>query len=395
MRIRKCASRLLGSSYSAAAAPPVTAPGFEQLALTTTPPPPPPLPYPGARESGVGVACFAAATASGELCELSRSPWDLIGELDISDPQEEDVVEKYFVHVASRANWLFPTTMPAAVKAKGLSAAGQFSTKPPKKFPKKTIKKPAMVKKKEAAVKEEDEPTKKVKAKKEEGDSDSAPAVAAAAGGQIWTCKKNDGKRWHCQRRVSQPNSLCDYHSDQKKRAYYNPLYESPTDESAPAPDPPSAPPASSKPSTSSKARKKKVADAGEGFYYYTGFGPFRTKRHCRSSHMQEPTPVEHGDEEEQPQDAAPSVGKSRSDDDATDHQPLGIVVASRDDLSSSDDDDIAGIAGGDEESSDDARICNGNGRLRASINGDAKKKTQARKRWRKPVKARSLKSLM
>ncbi|KAL5225544.1 hypothetical protein ABZP36_012183 [Zizania latifolia] len=401
MRIRKCASRLLGSSYFSPAPPvPAAAPGFElPLPLTTTTTPPPP-PYPvGATESRGGGVCFAPATASAEPCELSRSPWDLIGELDLSDPQEGDLVDKFFVHVACRASWLFPTSSsgPTTGKAEeGLAAGDEFSTKPQKqKATKRIVKKPPAKKKEvEKEGEEESELKKRVKTKKEEVAAESAAVVASSGEAQVWTCKKNDGKRWHCQRRVSQPNSLCDYHFEQK-RSYYNPLYECPSEAAPtqPAYSPPWPAPSkpSSKPSASSKARKKKVGDAGEGFYYYTGFGPFRTKRHCRSSNMQESTHVEQEEQEQRPEnDAAPSAGKPRSEDDS-DHQPL----AARDDLSSSDSDDIAGIAGGDEESSDDARINGGNGGLRAGINGDTKKKSQVRKRWRKPVKARSLKSLM
>ncbi|KAL5229487.1 hypothetical protein ABZP36_028263 [Zizania latifolia] len=398
MRIRKCASRLLGSSYFSSAPPVPATPGFELPLPTTTTP----TPYPGATESRGGAVCFASATASAEPCELNRSPWDLIGELDHSDPQEEDIVDKYFVHVACRASWLFPTSSsrPTTAKAEeGLAAGDEFSAKPQhQKVTKKMVKKPPAKKKEVEKEGEESELNKRVKVKKDLVEAEPAAVVAASGEAQVWTCKKNDGKRWHCQRRVSRPNSLCDYHFEQKRSYYNNPLYESPS-ETALAPPADSLPaPAPSKPCSkryaSSKARKKKVADSGEGFYYYTGFGPFRTKRQCRSSNMQEPTPVEQKEEEErrQEKDAAPTT-KPRSSED--DHQPLAIVVAARDELSSSGSDVIAGIAGGDEESSDDARICNGNGGLRAAINGDTKKKSQVRKRWRKPVKARSLKSLM
>ncbi|KAG8088492.1 hypothetical protein GUJ93_ZPchr0010g10798 [Zizania palustris] len=403
MRIRKCASRLLGSSYfSSAPAGPAT-PGFElPLSTTTTPTP---TPYPGATESRGGVVCFASGTASAEPCELNRSPWDLIGELDHSDPQEEDIVDKYFVHVACRASWLFPTSSSRPTTAKGpkaeegLAAGDEVSAKPQhQKVTKKMVKKPPTKKKEVEKEGEESELNKRVKVKKDEVEAKPAAVVVPSGEAQVWTCKKNDGKRWHCQRRVSRPNSLCDYHFEQKRSYYNNPLFESPS-ETALAPPADCLPaPAPSKPcskaSTSSKARKKKVADAGEGFYYYAGFGPFHTKRQCRSSNMQEPTPVEQEEKEErrQEKDAAPTTKRWSSEDD---HQPLAIVVGARDELSRSDSEDIAGIAGGDEESSDDALICNGNGALRAAINSDTKKKCQVRKRWRKPVKARSLKSLM
>jgi hypothetical protein len=85
MRIRKSASRLLGSTYPLTAAPaPDAAHPFE--------PPPPPMPFMAhpcaAPESLAGSSIsIPTATATGETCELSRSPWDLIAELTLSDPQ--------------------------------------------------------------------------------------------------------------------------------------------------------------------------------------------------------------------------------------------------------------------------------------------------------------------
>jgi hypothetical protein len=75
MRIRKNASRLLGSSNSVSAAHP-----FE--------PPTPAVSAPFmAPESLAGSSFSVLATASVETCELSRNPWDLIADLSISDPQ--------------------------------------------------------------------------------------------------------------------------------------------------------------------------------------------------------------------------------------------------------------------------------------------------------------------
>jgi len=85
MRIRKSASRLLGSAYSASAAPPVgAAPPFDLL------PPPPPAAHLApctATESCGGTGFSGPSASSAEPCELSRSPWDLIAELSLSDPQ--------------------------------------------------------------------------------------------------------------------------------------------------------------------------------------------------------------------------------------------------------------------------------------------------------------------
>ncbi|XP_062201592.1 uncharacterized protein LOC133904117 [Phragmites australis] len=383
MRIRKSASRLLGSAYSAAAP---AAPAPDASPPLELPPPPPHLAPCSAPEYCGGGGLASPATASGEHCELSRSPWDLIPELSISDPQvEDDLVGKYFVHVACRASWLFTTSMPtASVKKKekpAVASAGEDNREVVKKVMKKlTTCKEKKKKEKESEVK------KNAKVKKEEGE-EKKKEESEDGGAQVWKCKKNDGKRWHCHRTVSQPNSLCDYHFVQK-RSYLNPEFEfasAVASEAAPV----SA--AASKPSSTSKPRKKKSGGdfvATEGFYYYTGFGPSRTKRHCRSSGMNEPVSAKQ--ELEHPEYASPT-NQAQADDDtnrAADHDDVSMC-----------DEDIAGIAGGDEESSDDdgigtsVRTINGNGEPRAS-NDDSKRKTPW-KRWRKPMKARSLKSLM
>ncbi|XP_062200294.1 uncharacterized protein LOC133902979 [Phragmites australis] len=379
MRIRKSASRLLGSAYSASASAPA-APGPDAAPPFELPPqPPPPHLVPCSAPEYCGGGGFA--TASGEPCELSRSPWDLIAELSLSDPQvEDDLLDKYFVHVACRASWLFTASMPAASVKKeklAVATASDGSTQPRREVAKKVPKKVAMSKEKEN---KEGETKKKAKVKKEDGEDGAA---------QVWKCKKNDGKRWHCHRIVSRPNTLCKYHFEQK-RSYLNPEFASAVVAEA---SPPLA--AASKPAaTSFKPRKKKSSDdfgATEGFYYYAGFGPFRSKRHCRSTMHDSVPAAKQEEEEEPPRDASPP-NQAQADDDVTKR----AAAARDDDVSSCD--DIAGIAGGDEESSDDGlgtpgRNMNGNVEHRVG-NGDLKTKNPW-KRWRKPVKARSLKSLM
>jgi hypothetical protein len=82
MRIRRSAARLLGSAYSAPAAPPPDAAAPSELL--------PPLSYPepcSALESRDVGGLTIQDSSSGVVCELSRSPWDLIAEFSISDPQ--------------------------------------------------------------------------------------------------------------------------------------------------------------------------------------------------------------------------------------------------------------------------------------------------------------------
>ncbi|KAJ1295400.1 hypothetical protein BS78_01G220800 [Paspalum vaginatum] len=388
MRIRKSASRLLGSAYAASAAPaPDVAPPFD-LQTPAPPPYPPPCSAPESRGwSGLS----SSATASGEACELSRSPWDLIAELSLSDPQEEDdLVDKYFVHVTTRASWLFSPTIPATSSKKKKPAAASrddrtlLQHEPVKKAPKK------------AGMNKEGDAKKKGKVKKEEGRQGGGAQ-------QVWKCKKNDGKRWHCHRTVSQPNTLCAYHFVQK-RSYLNPDFELPassveSEEAAPLPS------VDSKPSTSKKPRKKKPSSdfsATEGFYYYAGFGPFRSKKQCRSGGMNEPIPAKQQEEEEEEEEPPKDASHHADQEVAEAAEDNTNQAAPHDDVSSYDDnDDIAGIAGVDEESSDEdydgigipGHGMSGNGDPQAS-SGDSKRKNRW-KRWRKPVKARSLKSLM
>ena len=170
----------------------------------------------------------------------------------------------------------------------------------------------------------------------------------------MWACKKNDGRRWFCRRPVSQPNSFCQYHSDQKPLA------------------------------GSSKPRKKSAAYAGEGFYYYAGFGPSRSKRHRVSSSSDTvPEPQPAGRKEEAPPEEGKkhiefTAGHAQVDGDQDQPAASACVDEPRCD-------GTAGIAGGDEESSDDDFV----------QPRDIKTKSPLKKRWRKPVKARSLKSLM
>uniref|UniRef100_A0A0A9GJA6 WRC domain-containing protein n=1 Tax=Arundo donax TaxID=35708 RepID=A0A0A9GJA6_ARUDO len=367
MRIRKSASRLLSSAYSVSAAPaPDAAPPFE---LPSPPPPPPPRLAPCSAPE----YCHGAGlpTASGVPCELSRSPWDLIAELSISDPQvEDDLVDKYFVNVTGRASWLFSASMPAASPKEKLAVAAAGDNSVQKKPPKK------------AAVSKENEnkecASQKANVKKEE-DEDGAP--------RVWKCKKNDGKRWHCHRTVSRPNTLCKYHFEQK-RSYLNPEFALEVVAEASLLQAPASKPTSSKP-----GKKKPSDDSGatEGFYYYAGFGPFRSKRHCRST-LHDFVPAPKQEEEEQLEDASPP-NQAQTDDDAT-----NIRAAARYDGVSSCD-NLNGIAGLDEESSDDNRLgtpgCNMNGNGEHRVGNDDSKRKNPWKRWRKPVKARSLNSLM
>ncbi|KAI5009280.1 hypothetical protein ZWY2020_011375 [Hordeum vulgare] len=131
MRIRRCASRLLGS---AAAAPPASCASTEPPRFEL-PPPAPPAP---AHESRPGFVAPEASSSGEPCCELSRSPWDLMNQLDLSDPQEisspphptpplarallpgrsllyaeQLFKETHFISVSWRPSWLFAYSYPA------------------------------------------------------------------------------------------------------------------------------------------------------------------------------------------------------------------------------------------------------------------------------------------
>uniref|UniRef100_R7W2G9 Uncharacterized protein n=1 Tax=Aegilops tauschii TaxID=37682 RepID=R7W2G9_AEGTA len=362
MRIRRSAPRLLGSAASASCTEP---PRFE--------PPPPPAPAP-AHESGAGFLGPKTSSGGEPCCELSRSPWDLMAQLDLSDPQVEKLfVETCFMSVSWRGSWLFPAsiTMPAG----------------------------SIREEEDLAVDMVDGVILKLHKAVEKMDSKLKPYKGVKVNKGVWRCRKNDGKRWCCRRPASKPNSYCSYHSDQKLSVGDKPR------------------------------RKRPDIDLGEGFYYYAGFGPGTKKRRTSSSdgvqaanesdHQVVLAPSAHIVDEpgtagmadcdkessgdgmpELPVPAKPpkeeaqsemqlnfSAGQEQADDSNHQEAPASVRVVDK----PTGNDGTTGIAGWDEESSDDEALgCNGEQPCDIT-----KRKGPFKKRWRKPVKARSLKSLM
>ncbi|OEL28709.1 hypothetical protein BAE44_0010272 [Dichanthelium oligosanthes] len=212
--------------------PPSPPPGFRSPPLELLPPPH--LVSCSTHKSRGKGSLLSPNAASGERYELSRSPWDLIAELSLSDPQvEDDLLDRYFIPVTTRASWLFSATLPAVSTKKKKLAADRAQQRP------EVTKKAAMSKEKENQ--ECGQAKKKANVMQEEEDQKEES--------QVWNCKKNDGKRWQCHRKVNRPNSLCGYHSVQK-RSYLNPDFASTMEEEASM----GAPlPAASKRSTGSK----------------------------------------------------------------------------------------------------------------------------------------------
>ncbi|XP_037419167.1 uncharacterized protein LOC119283920 [Triticum dicoccoides] len=485
MRIRRCASRLLGS---AAAAPAISCSSAEPPRFEL-PPLAPPAP---AHESRPGFVAPEASSCGEPCCELSRSPWDLMDQLDLSDPQVEKLFEEthfrrrpafllsgvvcaLFEHCLSidfvfffvRAPWMLflaetlqkVQTLDEACCLKDFRFFGPcFITffkvlqtrvylhlRVATTFPFRSVtwrsswlflpSMPAFGSIKEDQAQEDmsDEvelhiAAKKTAREKNERKLKKNKGVKLKKG--VWTCRKNDGKGWFCRRLTREPNSYCSYHSDQKLK-----------------------PPGSEKPH-----RKRAPVNVGEEFYYYAGFGP-GTKR-CRTSssdsvpepplpaeplkeeapsEMQldfsagqaqanksdhqavlppsahvadEPTlndgtarirsdgdvpepplPAEPPEEETLKEEAPPemqlnfSAGQAQAD--GSDYQAalVSVSVVNKPTRNNG----TACIAGWDEESSNDDML----GRNGEQPRDITKRKSPLKKRWRKPVKARSLKSLM
>ncbi|KAF7069006.1 hypothetical protein CFC21_074694 [Triticum aestivum] len=226
MRIRRCASRLLGS---AAAAPLISCSSAEPPRFEL-PAPAPPAP---ADESRPGLVAPDASSSGEPCCELSQSPWDLMDQLDLSDPQVEKLFEEtHFVSVTWRSSWLFLPSMPAFGSIKEDQEQEDMS---------EGVELHIIAAKKMAREKNGS------KLKKNKG-------VKLKKG--VWTCRKNDGKGWFCRRLTREPNSYCSYHSDHKLKL-----------------------PGSEKPHG-----KRAPVNVGEEFYYYAGFGPGTKRRRTPSS---------------------------------------------------------------------------------------------------------------
>ncbi|KAG1354889.1 putative high mobility group nucleosome-binding domain-containing protein 5 [Cocos nucifera] len=164
------------------------------------------------------------------------------------------------------------------------------------------------------------------------------------------SCKKSDGKGWHCKRPAHLPHSLCQYHLTQLRSYTSNNSHRKASDQATGGGD---------------KHRKKRKADiAGDGnnfyYYYYSGFRPWRGKRR----------------------------GSSYSSDN------FGNVTEEegRENSESADGHDapVTGDDEGDSEEDGGKGCCN-----EEEEEEEEEEERNCRKRGRKPVKARSLKSLL
>ncbi|CAA0823946.1 Putative membrane lipoprotein [Striga hermonthica] len=160
------------------------------------------------------------------------------------------------------------------------------------------------------------------------------PAAEQNEPGKITICSKTDGKNWKCKREASGGNTMCDHHLSQVRSYSYSSAAKKPV----PEPRRPARP-------------KKAPSSNPHDFYYYSGFGPRWAKKRgadCNNTSASASANgnIEHGHGIEK--------NYSSSEDKSEYDEP-------------------------DYEDSEE----------------DEEEEKKGRKRGRKPIKARSLKSLM
>uniref|UniRef100_A0ACD5XEC4 Uncharacterized protein n=1 Tax=Avena sativa TaxID=4498 RepID=A0ACD5XEC4_AVESA len=302
MKIRMCANLLLGAAVPAAPPRqfelPAPSPGVELPPAARFELPPP------AQESHAGSASKTSSSMPGP-CVTNFFPRDLMDQLDLSDPQEEErFMETYSVPVARQPSMaagfikedeeekekvtvdMVHEVVKDAEKEEDMAVAKVNASNLEPCVPKEVGRK--------TATKKEDSKPKRNKGKENAEGSN-------ATGGEMYTCKKNDGKKWSCLRPVSQPDTLCSYHSE---------------------------------------PRRKRVVALGNGaddeFYYYEGYGQSRySRRHRGSSSRSVPEPAPAVEKEVAQLPEEHGDNKTRCDDKDMD----GIAGYVQD--TSSDDDDV------------------------------------------------------
>ncbi|XP_039134081.1 nucleolin-like [Dioscorea cayenensis subsp. rotundata] len=162
-------------------------------------------------------------------------------------------------------------------------------------------------------------------------------------------CNKSDGKGWRCKKPVQPPHTLCHYHLAQLRS--YNAAYRAPSSAGAVA----------------NQRRKPGIGslidnNGGDFYYYYSGFGPWRGKRRSGGK-------VVDDDEDDDEDD-------KDYNEEEEDNGVKGVEIDSLEGDGSDDDDE-------EEEEEDELE--------------EKKRKSSlvCRKRGRRRIKARSLKSLL
>ncbi|KAJ3706315.1 hypothetical protein LUZ61_010020 [Rhynchospora tenuis] len=308
MRIRRNASKLLGSAivYSSA-----------------------PFPPPSDTWDPTPASNPSICASSGELCELNQSPWDVYPNLHFFTSSFKDVESTPCLKEAKEE---VPDTISANDK-------GILGNSPEKETIEESETKPLQVCKR-VDVKKITE--KKTRTKKKKGNCKTTPIL----------CKKNDGKKWSCKRPAQLPNSFCEYHLTQS-RSYYSNQTEKEAYEQE-----------SRRKTRKKKATVRGVVTSSSPYYYYNGYGPYsRKRRGARNAESGDDT-MHVDDKKKVGDDVAMHVDDEKKVDEC--------------------DEPVAGVVEEEDCVVDDKAI--------SGSNGEGKR---VKKRRRKPMKCRSLKSLL
>ncbi|CAD5195138.1 unnamed protein product [Musa acuminata subsp. malaccensis] len=314
--------------------PPVCSSPPLPAGLVSSPSPPP---QPRSWESETSSAA-ATSSSVGLLCELNRSPWDDLLCLDLmaSCDQEEEEEDG-----GSLGNGV----KDEVEESKGIMGNRiKYEAAAVASLPDSSEASMNRLDGK-AEGKARKKVTAKVKRKKKDKVIKTSGGTAAVMKGSA-NCKKSDGKGWHCKRPAQHPHSLCRYHLSQLRSyscTHSNGKVAESVKEGAVG--------------VAGRKRKTDIAGVDSNFYYYySGFGPWRGKMRGGSS--------DNGDQCDH--DAS-------DEDDGNEYSESGNGYD-------------AAVAGDDQDSDDEDCFNDG---------GSEGNKRSCRKRGRRKMKARSLKSLL
>ncbi|KAK9103683.1 hypothetical protein Sjap_020937 [Stephania japonica] len=169
-------------------------------------------------------------------------------------------------------------------------------------------------------------------------------------------CNKADGKGWRCPKEAKQGHSLCDHHLAQLRSYHAN---NNTSHGNTSTKNPKSNTTRKANAARNCRAKAKSSASSSSEFYYYSGFGPLWGKK--RTNELSNSTSDNY---------SSKTVTNTHGDDD------LNQVLSSSTDNTNSPSDFIVDIDDLDYED-------------------DYDDDDDGKKRFRKPIKARSLKSLL
>ncbi|GAB4844508.1 hypothetical protein Ancab_037887 [Ancistrocladus abbreviatus] len=187
-------------------------------------------------------------------------------------------------------------------------------------------------------------------------------------------CNKTDGKGWQYQRAAKEGHSLCNHHLSQLRSCHQDkPPTPSPLSAAATTSAKKLEKAAGAPPKRRGRPRKTPVVATNPNeFYYYSGFGPrWGKKRGGSNSSKAELEKIVETEGNDNTSGVVAGASTSSSSQDRFDN----IVMESVEELDYIDDEDDEEEIGGGAGGGDGGELC--------------------RKRGRKPIKARSLKSLM